>query len=354
MSKKIKVGLVGFGMAGRVFHAPTITSVEGLELTIVRETKAPNIDIIKSRYPNTAIVNNTNEILKNDDIDVVVIATPNTTHYSLAKEALLAGKHVVVDKPFTVNTAHADELIQLAKEQNKVLTVYQSRRFDSDFKTVKKVVASGMLGNIVEYEAHYDRYRNFIRPNTWKEDENAGTGLLYDLGAHIIDQALTLFGLPEAVMGDLRTQRKEGRIVDNFEVVLHYPHLKATLKAGMLVKEPLPRYIILGNSGSFVKYGIDTQEEALIAGLKPTDLPEWGAEPEDIWGTINADYNGIDFRGKVKSEKGDYVGFYQNLYDTLTGNAELEVKPEQARNTIKIIELAMQSSKEKRTLSCEW
>lgn len=354
MGKTVKVGLIGFGMAGRVFHAPTITSVEGLELAMIRETKEPNIEIIKSRYPNATIVNDSKEIFENKDIDLIVVATPNKTHFSLAKEALLAGKHVVADKPFTVNTPDADELIRLAKEQNKLITAYQSRRFDSDFKTVQKVIEADMLGRIVEYEAHYDRFRNFIRPNTWKEDENAGTGLLYDLGSHIIDQALTLFGLPQAIMGDLRTQRTNGKIVDNFEVVLHYPQLKVTLKSGMLVKEPLPRYIVLGENGSFVKYGIDVQEEALIAGQKPTDNPDWGMEPEDIWGTINTTYKGLDFRGKVKSEKGDYVGYYQNVYEAICGNAELAVKPEQARNVIKVIELAMQSSEEKRTLDCNW
>jgi predicted dehydrogenase len=207
---------------------------------------------------------------------------------------------------------------------------------------------------MAEYEAHYDRFRNSLRPDTWKEDGVLGTGILYDLGTHLIDQAQVLFGLPKAVTAQLRAQRKETRIIDNFEMILDYGHLKVTLKAGMLVKEPIPRYILLGNNGSYVKYGIDVQEEALLAGNPPDKTANWGMEPEEIWGIINTDVNGVEFRGKVKSEAGDYRGFYQNIYKTLIGEEELAVKPEQARNTIRIVELAMQSNEEKRTIACEW
>lgn len=345
--KQINVGLIGFGMAGQLFHGPTVTSTKGLNLFKVRETKAPNISIIKERYPETIIVNDTNEILIDPSIDLVVVATPNVTHHEVAKQALMADKHVIVDKPFTVTSAQATELIDFAKTKNKLLTVYQNRRWDSDFQTVKKVINSNLLGNVVEYEAHYDRFRNTIRPDTWKEDGELGTGLLYDLGSHLIDQALVLFDLPKTVMADLRTQRNNATIIDNFEMILDYGKLKVTLKGGMLIKEQLPHFIILGNNGAFVKYGMDVQEEALLAGNAPNKTANWGEEPESLWGTMNTEFNGIEFRGKVKSEAGNYVGFYENVYSAMVGEAELEVKPEQARNVIRVIELAMQSHKEK-------
>jgi predicted dehydrogenase len=174
--KQINVGLIGFGMAGRLFHGPTITSAKGLKLYKVRETKSPNIAIIRERYPDTIIVNDTNEILNDPSIELVVVATPNVTHYDVATKALMAGKHVIVDKPFTVTSQEATQLIELAKNKNKLLTVYQNRRWDSDYQTVKKVIDSNLLGNLVEYEAHYDRFRNTIRPDTWKEDGVLGTG----------------------------------------------------------------------------------------------------------------------------------------------------------------------------------
>ncbi|HZF64898.1 MAG TPA: oxidoreductase [Chitinophagaceae bacterium] len=354
MNKQFNVGLIGFGMAGRLFHAPFISAVPGLQLRKIRETKQPNIDIINHRYPAVQVVKESSEILADESIDLVVIATPNRTHFQLAKEALSAGKHVLVDKPFTVRSSEADELISLAKEKQRLLTVFQSRRWDSDFKTIQKVIGSGLLGKVAEYEAHYDRFRNTLRPGTWKEDGDLGTGVLYDLGSHLLDQVLVLFGLPTAITAQLRAQREGSRIVDNFELILEYPQLKATVKGGMLVKEPLPRYIVLGNNGSFVKYGIDVQEEALIAGLTPENTLNWGVEPEAIWGILNTEYNGIEFRGKVKSEAGDYRGLYQNVYDALCGNAALEVQPEHSRNIIRIIELAAQSSEEKRTVSCDW
>lgn len=354
MSKKINAGLLGFGMAGRIFHAPTISCVDGLQLLKIRETKALNIAIIKERYPQAQIVSDTKDILNDPEIDLVVLATPNLTHYSLAKEALASGKHVLVDKPFTVTSAEADELIQLAKEKGKLLTVYHNRRWDSDFNTVKKIIESGLLGNLVEYETHFDRFRNSLRPDTWKEDGVLGTGVLYDLGSHLIDGSLVLFGLPKSITADLRCQRRDTRIIDKFEVVLDYEHLKVTLRAGMLVKEPSPRYILYGNNGAFIKYGLDVQEETLNQGGNPKTSPNWGEEPESIWGTINTEFNGVEIRGKVKSEKGNYVGLYENVYKAIVGEEELIVKPEQARNVIRVIELAMQSNSEKRTIHCDW
>ena len=350
MDKVIRVGLIGFGAGGQIFHAPVLTTVKGLELVKIRATKPGQIAVVKAKYPGAAIVNNSEEIFDDKNIDLVVITTPNTSHYSLAMQALQAGKHVVVDKPFTINTKEADELIALAKSKNLVLSVYHDRRFDSDFHTLQKIIKNKFLGEIVELESRYDRFRNFLKPNAWREEDGPGTGILYDLGSHLIDQVQVLFGLPMAVTADLRIQRKGGKSVDNFEVILHYPDIKASIKGGMLVKEPLPRFILLGNDGSFVKYGLDVQEEALKAGFNSLTKSNWGVEPAEIWGTLNTEINGQHFVGKIESEKGDYGVYYLNVLNAILGKEDLLVTPLQARNTIRIIELAMQSQKEKRTI----
>lgn len=350
MNKTVNVGLIGYGMAGQVFHAPVLSSVPGLLLTQIRETKADNIQLAQSRYPGAAIVADAQTILDDAAIDLVVIATPNTSHFSLARQALLAGKHVVVDKPFTITAAEADELIRLAAQQDRLLTVHHNRRWDSNARTLRKVVANQLLGRLVELEMHFDRFRNFLRQGAWREEDSPGSGILYDLGAHLIDEALCLFGLPQAITADERIQRSGGKTIDNFTVVLDYDQLKVTLKGGMLVREPGPVYVLLGEQGSFIKYGMDVQEAALKAGQRPNDVPDWGKEPEASWGHLNTEIQGQHLVGRVESEAGDYRGFYANVYQAITGQADLAVTAGQARDTIRIIELARQSSAEKRTI----
>jgi len=350
MDKIIKVGLIGFGAGGQTFHAPVLTTVKGLQLAKIRAVKPEQVNPARAKYPQAEIVQTSSEIFEDENIDLVIITTPNTSHHSLALQALQAGKHVVVDKPFTINTKDADELIEEATKRNLIITVYHSRRFDSDFYTVQKIIKNNLLGGLVEMESRYDRFRNYLKPNAWREEDAPGSGILYDLGSHLIDQAQILFGLPDTVSSDLSIQRKGGKTIDNFEIILHFPGIKVTLKAGMLVREPLPRFILLGNDGSFVKYGLDVQEEALKAGLTSLTKNSWGIEPADIWGTLNTEINGQHFIGKIESEKGDYGRFYQNLYNAIIGKEELIVTPVQARNNVRIIELAMQSQKEKRTI----
>lgn len=351
MSKTINIGLIGFGMAGRTFHAPIIAGVAGLQLKKIRETREVNIAVARDLYPEATVVDDVKAIFTDDSIDLVVIASSNTSHAPLAKEALLADKHVLVEKPFTVTSAEADELLELARRQNRILTVYQNRRWDSDFKTVKKVLDSKLLGNLVTYEAHFDRFRNEIKPDTWKEENMPGSGILYDLGAHLIDQALHLFGLPQAITADTGIQRRHSEIIDNFDLRLHYAGLKVTLKAGMLVREQGPHFILHGDQGSFIKYGMDVQEAALKAGLSPQSISDWGMEPQELWGSLNTTYQDLHVQGKIESEAGNYRRLYENVYKAILGEEKLEVKPEQARNTIRVIELAMQSSAEKRTLA---
>ncbi len=350
MDKIIKVGLIGFGVGGQIFHAPVLTTVKGLELAKIRAAKPDQVSAAKTKYPLAEIVSTSEEIFNDKNIELVVITTPNTSHHPLAMQALKAGKHVVVDKPFTINTPEADELIALAAANGRVLSVYHSRRFDSDFHTVKKIIANGLLGEVVELESRYDRFRNFLKPNAWREDDAPGTGILYDLGSHLIDQVRTLFGLPDSVTADLRIQREGGKANDNFEVILHYPGIKASIKAGMLVREPPPRFILSGTNGSFVKNGMDVQEEALKAGFTYLTKSNWGVEPEEIWGTLNTDIKGQHIVGKIESEKGDYSAYYLNIYNAILGKEDLIVTSLQARNNVRIIELAMQSQREKRTV----
>ncbi|KAA9035865.1 oxidoreductase [Ginsengibacter hankyongi] len=350
MDKLIKVGLIGFGAGGQTFHAPVLTTVHGLQLAKIRAVKPEQVNPARVKYSQAEIVQTSAEIFEDENIDLVIITTPNTSHHSLALQALQADKHVVVDKPFTTNTKDADELIEEATKRNLILSVYHSRRFDSDFYTVQKIIKNNLLGGLVEMESRYDRFRNYLKPNAWREEDAPGSGILYDLGSHLIDQAQTLFGLPDTVSADLGIQRKGGKAIDNFEIILHFPGLKVTLKAGMLVREPLPRFILLGNDGSFVKYGLDVQEEALKAGFTSLTKNSWGIEPADIWGTLNTEIDGQHFIGKIESEKGDYSRFYNNIYNAIIGKEELIVTPVQARNNVRIIELAMQSQKEKRTI----
>ncbi|MDF2698640.1 MAG: oxidoreductase domain protein [Haloplasmataceae bacterium] len=341
--KIINTAIIGFGLSGKVFHAPIISSMESFNLSKIYTRNQESISYISNNYVNTKIVNDVDEIMNDLEIELVIISTPNEFHYEYAKIALESGKHVIVEKPFTIITKEADDLINLANKVEKVLTVFQNRRYDSDFKTVKKVIESGKLGNIVEYEAHFDRFRNYLK-NSWKEENKPGSGILYDLGPHLIDQALMLFGLPNQIFGDIRIQRECANTTDNFELILYYDKLKVTLKAGMLVKANLPRYIILGDQGTFIKYGMDVQEMELSIGNKPLN-DEWGIEPESIWGELNTDK-----LEKVISEKGDYRVFYQNIYNTIVYDEKLQVTPKQAEHTIKIIELAILSNKEKRVV----
>lgn len=354
MEKTINVGLIGFGIAGQVFHAPIITSVAGLRLHKVSARRPEQLEILRQRYPDTVIVDNADAIIHASDIDLVVVATSNDVHYSLAKKALLAEKHVVVEKPFTITVGEADELIALASQHQRVLSVHHNSRWHSDYLTLRKVAESGRLGKLVSFEARFDRFRNALRPNAWREADLPGSGIWYDLGAHLVDQTLQLFGLPVAVNADLRIQRPGAGAVDDFDVILHYPGLKASLKGSMLVKEPTPRYALYGMDGAFVKAGVDPQEAALRAGLSPKGDPNWGREPREIWGKLNVLENGEDRIEYIESERGDYPAFYRNVYEAISDGKELAVLPEHARNVIYVIEMAEKSWAERRTVDLSY
>eukprot|EP00298_Acanthocystis_sp_HF-20_P010741 c19020_g1_i2.p1 GENE.c19020_g1_i2~~c19020_g1_i2.p1 ORF type:complete len:360 (-),score=159.31 c19020_g1_i2:28-1086(-) len=341
-AKEISVGLVGFGMVSQVFHAPLLSSHPLFKLSYVVERSSEKS---KEKYPDVIVVKTLADLL-NTNVELVIIATPSSQHFEHARDALTANKHVIVEKPFTVTSEEAETLINLAKKHSKILTVYHNRRWDSDFLTVKSIIEQKLVGELAEIDIHYDRFRNTFKGG-WREKNEPGSGILYDLGSHLIDQALTLLGhrLPDAVFADVRKQREGAETDDYFDVDLRYndlPSLKITLRSGMLVKKLGPRYAIHGTSGSFVKYGIDVQEEKLKNGLTPKNDDQFGVEPENIWGVLSID--GKDDQ-VIKSHTGSYLQFYSNVADAIRNNKPLEVAPEHGRDVIKVIEAAIQSSK---------
>lgn len=324
--KSINVGLVGYGMAGEFFHAPLIAVTKGLVLhTVVERHKEKS----KEKYSDVSVIRGIDELLSNEFIDLVVIASPNNTHFDFAKRALLAGKHVVVDKPFTVTFQEAKDLVALAEKQEKLITVYQNRRLDGDFLTVQKLIKEGTLGEIQEYRAHYDRFRPTVNHLSWKE----AAGVFYDLGPHLIDQALVLFGKPHKITTHLEKQRVGTMVEDYFEVHFQFPTVKAMVSASMLMENPRPRFQVIGSKGTFTKYGLDPQENLLKAGAIPKG-DNWGSDPEENWGVLETS-KGLQ---KIKTEKGNYPSYYANVYQAILGEEELFVDPQLPTEVIRIIE----------------
>jgi len=334
----ITTALLGYGLSGRVFHAPMLAVHPGFELQKVWQRTRSDA---RDRYPEVQVVRTLAEVLEDPTIELVVVNTPEPTHFELAQAALQAGKHVVVEKAFTPTVAEAEALIALAEQQHRELSVYHNRRWDSDFLTVQQVVQQGLLGEVLEYEAHYDRYRP-QRKDSWKEVEQPGTGILYNLGSHLIDQALALWGWPEAVFADLRRQREGVTVPDQFDLLLRYPDRKALLRASYLARIAEPRYRLRGRRGSFVKYGLDPQEAALAAGWQPGG-PDWGREDKAYWGQLSTTWQGLDLEGRIASQPGHYLAYYEGLHAAIRHGQALPVTAQQARDVIAIIEAALQS-----------
>jgi predicted dehydrogenase len=343
----IKVGLVGFGMAARVMHAPFLATLPQYTVTTVLER---NREESKQLFPDAQIVRSLEALLA-ADIDLVVITTPNDTHLPYTLQALAAGKHVVLEKPFTISSPDAQELIDAAKQSGKVLSVFQNRRYVADFLTIKQILQNELLGPVHEFEAHYDRYRPQPKPNAWREENLPGSGILYDLGPHLIDQALCLFGLPLQITADIRKQRSHSVVDDYFDLRLDYGFTKVILKAGMLVREHGPRYVIHGTEGSFIKNGEDPQEAILKTGQLPV-TPDWGSEPEEQYGLLHTTINGEAIREIYPSLQGGFGGYYKNLYETIVNSKPLSEKPEHGYNTIRLIELAFESHLAQATIPC--
>jgi len=344
----VRVGLIGFGLAGQAFHAPVIRGVTGMELACILERRGTRA---REKYPDVRVVRSLEELLADKEIQLCVIATPNDSHFELARACLLAGRDVVVDKPFAPTLAESEELVRLASDRGRLITVYQDRRWDGDFQTVKKIVESGRLGTVVEYECRFDRFRLEPKANAWRErSDQPGAGVLFDLGPHVIDQALVLFGEPQSITASAFCQRETSRVDDSFDVCLEYSGLRAMGRARIIAFAPGPHFLIHGTKGSFVKYGMDPQE-ALLRG---DDFPQgtdwsanWGDEAESLWGTLSPVG---EPSVKVRTERGDYRGFYANVRDAIEKKSALEVTPEQALRTMRAVMLAHKSSRERRTV----
>lgn len=346
MSQSVNTAILGYGKAAKRFHVPLLKSVSGFKVTSVLQRS--NDDALDD-FKNITIYRNLKDLLKDDSIDLVIITTPNHLHFDQAFECLSADKHVVVEKPFTISTEQSERLIRVARDRERVLTVFQNRRWDGDYFTLKKIIEEGRVGTILEFESSYNRFRRLKKEEVWRETDIEGGGILYDLSPHLIDQALQLFGLPELVFADIRHQRN-GKADDWFTIDLFYANLKVTLKAGMLVYNPSPRIILRGDRGVFVKYGMDVQEEQLISGMMPNQ-EGWGYDPESNYGILYTDVDGNIQEETIKTLRGNYADFYNDLRDAIVNKQDPPVEPESAKNVIKIIERAIESNQQRRALS---
>lgn len=346
----VEVGLIGFGLAGRAFHAPVIAAVPGLRLAAIVQRRG---DEAAQAYPNARIVRSVEELLAINDVRLIVIATPNDTHHPIARQCLAAGRDVVVDKPLTPTLDEALDLIQFARQQGRVLTVYQNRRYDGDFQAVRQVIASERLGRIVRFESNYDRFRPQLKANAWRERPGHGTGILLDLAPHLIDHALLLFGVPEAVTADIRAEREHAVTDDSFDLALHYEGgLRAVLRATMLAAVTRPRFILHGTGGAYVKHAFDVQEPKLRAGRIPWDeelTEEEQKENSGVLTTMGAD--GTMVKQLIPPAVSDYRDYYANIRDVLLGTATLDVTPQHALNVMRLLELARESSASRRSVA---
>ena len=343
--QKIKTALLSYGMSGKVFHAPFLTLHSGFELIGSWERSQKKI---QEDYPHAKSYSSLEALLE-DAIDLVVVNTPVATHFEYAKKALQAGKHVVVEKAFTTTVAEAEELNALAKEKGLKLAVFQNRRWDSDFKTVKAIFTEGILGDVVEAEFHFDRYNPNLSPKQHKETPTAGAGILKDLGPHLIDQALYLFGFPNAVFADIRISRDHSVVDDCIDILLYYATFRVRLKAGFFVREAIPSYVIHGKKGSFLKTRGDVQEDELKAGKKPNVL-DWGKESSEKEGVLHTEIDGKIVYSKVPTMAGNYYDFFDGLYNSIIKNHEEPVTAEEGIKVMRIIEAAILSSTENKII----
>jgi predicted dehydrogenase len=337
--QKIKTALLSYGMSGKVFHAPFLDLHPGFELLGAWERSKK---LIQKEYPNGRSYPSLESVL-DSDATLIVVNTPVGTHFDYAKQVLLAGKHALVEKAFTTTLAEAQELSDLAKAKGLKLAVFQNRRWDSDFKTVQKILADNVLGEIVEAEFHFDRYNPILSPKIHKETANDGAGILKDLGPHLIDQALCLFGMPQSVFADIRITREQSIVDDYIDILLYYPDKRVRLKAGFFVREANPSFVLHGKKGSFLKPRGDVQEDELKLGKKP-NLTTWGTEPKDKEGLLHTEINGKVIREKIPTIQGNYYAYFDGLYQAITKNQLEPVTAEEGANVMRIIEAAIQSN----------
>lgn len=345
--RPINTALCSFGMSGRLFHAPFIEANPKFNLYGILE-RSKNLAEVK--YPNIKTFRSLDELLEDNNIELVIVNAPNITHYEFTKKVIQAGKHVIVEKPFTSTVKEAKELIELSQDYNVKLSVYHNRRWDSDFLTVKKVIDSKILGEVVEAEFHYDRFEPNLSYKTHKEIPSEGVGNIYDLGSHIIDQAINIFGMPQRVFANIDIFRKHSEVDDYFDIKLYYPSHYVTLKSSYFVLEPVPAYIIHGTKGSFIKSKADIQETELNNDIDLNN-PNWGVEPESERGLLHYKENGQSHKKLVTSEHGNYMAFYDRVFDAIRSDLPLPVTGSEAMNVINIIQKAIQSNKDKKVIT---
>ena len=345
----IRAGLVGFGMAGRVFHALLLSSVEGLQLAAVVERHSDNA---AKRYPGIATYRTLESMLADSSLGLFVVATPNESHFEVARQILKAGKSVVVDKPMAITSDEIAELMHLAWKRKSLLIPFHNRRWDSDFQTLHKLVREGSLGRIVHLESTFDRWRPAPKARAWKEDPAQG-GMLLDIGTHLGDQALALFGMPIAVRADVTRERDGEGSNDSFTIRLRYADFSITLSANVLSSLARPRYHLRGTKGNYWKWGLDPQEAALNLIARIGNTP-WGRELPSNWGTLSVDVDGGIVTRPVQSIPGDYRLFYAGVRDALLGKAPAPVSALSAWRVARLLEWAAESSKERREIDCDW
>lgn len=346
MNEIIHTALCSFGMSGQVFHAPFLSAHPSFNLYGVLERTKNNSKVL---YPDIKIFRSLDEILNDDFIELVVVNTPSVTHFDLAKKVIESGKNVIIEKPMTATILQSEELIKLAKDRNLLLSVYHNRRFDSDFKTLQKVVNQNLVGNLIEAELYFERFNPNLSPKVHKETPTQAVGNLYDLGSHLIDQAVTLFGMPDAVFADIDKFREDSKVDDYFDLKLYYPNFKVRLKSSYFVREKFAGNILHGTKGTFIKSKADVQEKQLQDGINPNSMA-YGLEPENEEGLLHTELNGEIVRKRYPTEKGNYMEFYNSIYSALRENGEVAISGEDGLNVVKIIEAAFKSGKERKVV----
>jgi predicted dehydrogenase len=337
------VALLGYGYAGKTFHAPLLAGIDDIDLRIFMSSDATKV---QKDFPDATVEEDADKVFANHEISLVVIATPNDSHFDLAKRALSAGKHVVVDKPFTTTVAEATELIELAQKKSLVLSVFHNRRWDADFLTVKKLLEEKSLGNVMHFESHFDRYRPIVQQR-WREQAGAGTGIWFDLGSHLLDQALCLFGEPDSIQASLEIQREKGTAVDFFHVVLGFGKARVILHGSVLVPAESPRFVLHGTVGSYIKYGLDVQEAALKMG---TDVhsADWGVDDRD--GTLTTYVDDSPSPKTISTKRGNYLAYYEGVRDAIKGDAPNPVPATEAKAVMVLLERGIESNVSGKTI----
>ncbi len=334
----VRTALLGYGYVGRTFHAPLLEAVEGVELSLIGSSRP---DDVHARYPNVRVTS-VQEAAVDPDVELVVVATPNDSHFPLAAAALQAGKHVVVDKPFTLNLHEAEELKRIAEQHNRILSVFHNRRWESEINGALEMLRSGKLGQVTHYELHQDRFRPNVRQR-WRENPGPGSGLWFDLGPHMIDATIYLFGMPEAIQGSLATLRPGGQTDDWGHAILHYPHMRAILHASLLVAGTGPRSTLHGTAGTWMKYGADTQEPQLQAGMSPND-PAFGIDPD---GGVFTD-GATGKQTPTTPQRGCQQKYYESIRDAIRLGTPPAITAQDAVNVMSVLDAFYLSAREGR------